>query len=148
MIIRPQGKVTVVDGTTITGDHSVALATAVHLKTKELYRARWIKVTNATDARVVVRRALVQAIDASTGEPSNISTIQNVELNNYPAVVLEVGETMYLEKNPGQTPIEDPAGPTYEQYQLDQNGEIYQLFQIDGAPTSGNVYVSPVAIVG
>ena len=91
---------------------------------------------------------MVQAIDASTGEPSNISTIQNVELNNYPAVVLEVGETMYLEKNPGQTPIEDPSGPTYEQYQLDQNGEIYQLFQIDGAPTSGNVYVSPVAILG
>ena len=25
MIIRPQGKVTVVDGTTITGDHSVVL---------------------------------------------------------------------------------------------------------------------------
>ena len=28
MIIKPQGKITVVDGTTITGDHSVALATA------------------------------------------------------------------------------------------------------------------------
>ena len=145
MIIRPQGKVTVVDGTTITGDHSVALATAVHLKTKELYRARWVKITNATDARIVARRAKVQAIDETTGEPSHIEVIQNVETDNYPSMVIEVGETVYLEKNPGMTPLDSGS---YEVIQIDNNGQIYQLFQIDGAPTAGNVYVSPVAIVG
>ena len=148
MIIRPQGKVTVVDGTTITGDHSVALATAVHLKTKEMYRARWVRITNATDARIVARRTKIQAIDASTGEPTHFEVIQNVETNNYPSMVIESGETVYLEKNPGQTPIEDSSGPTYEIVQIDQNGQVYSLFQVDGAPTSGNVYASPVAIVG
>lgn len=148
MIIKPQGKVTVIDGTTITGDHSVALATSVNLNKKELYRARWIRVTNGTDARIVARRTQVQAIDGTTGEPNNYTTIQNVELDNYPSVVIEVNETVYLEKNNGQTPFDPPGGPTYEVNQLDQNGEIYQLFQIDGAPTSGNVYVSPVAVLG
>lgn len=145
MIIRPQGKVTVVDGTTITGDHSVALATAVHLKTKELYRARWVKITNATDARIVARRTKIQAIDETTGEPTHFEVIQNVETDNYPSMVIEVGETVYLEKNPGQTPID---GGSYVVNQIDNNGQIYSLFQVDGAPGAGNVYVSPVAIQG
>ena len=145
MIIRPQGKVTVITGTTITGDHSVALATAVHLKTKELYRARWVKITNATDARIVARRTKIQAIDETTGEPTHFEVIQNVETDNYPSMVIEVGETVYLEKNPGQTPLD---GGSYEVNQIDQNGQVYSLFQVDGAPTSGNVYVSPVALLG
>jgi len=146
MIIRPQGKVTVVDGTTITGDHSVAVATAVHLKTKELYRARWIKVTNATDARIVARRTKIQAIDATTGEGTHFEVIQKVETDNYPSMVIESGETVYLEKNPGMTPVDENGD--YVVNQIDNNGQIYSLFQIDGAPTSGNVYVSPVAILG
>ena len=146
MIIRPQGKVTVVDGTTITGDHSVALATAVHLKTKELYRARWIKVTNATDARIVARRTKIQAIDATTGEPTHFEVIQNTETDNYPSMVIEVGETVYLEKNPGMTPVDENGD--YVVNQVDNNGQVYSLFQVDGAPGAGNVYVSPVAIGG
>ena len=146
MIIRPQGKVTVVDGTTITGDHSVAMATAVHLKAKELYRARWIKVTNATDARIVARRTKIQAIDATTGEGTHFEVIQNTETDNYPSMVIEVGETVYLEKNPGMTPVDENGD--YVVNQIKNNGQVYSLFQVDGAPTSGNVYVSPVAIVG
>ena len=146
MIIRPQGKVTVVAGTTISGDHSVALATAVHLKTKELYRARWIKVTNATDARIVARRTKIQAIDATTGEGTHFEVIQNTETDNYPSMVIEVGETVYLEKNPGMTPVDENGD--YVVNQIKNNGQVYSLFQVDGAPTSGNVYVSPVAIVG
>ena len=146
MIIRPQGKVTVITGTTITGDHSVALATAVHLKTKELYRARWVKITNATDARIVARRTKIQAIDATTGEPTHFEVIQNVETDNYPSMVIEVGETVYLEKNPGMTPVDENGD--YVVNQIKNNGQVYSLFQVDGAPTSGNVYVSPVAILG
>ena len=146
MIIRPQGKVTVVDGTTITGDHSVALATAVHLKTKELYRARWVKITNATDTRIVARRTKIQAIDATTGEPTHFEVIQNVETNNYPSMVIEVGETVYLEKNPGMTPLDENGD--YVVNQIKNNGQVYSLFQVDGAPGAGNVYVSPVAILG
>ena len=145
MIIRPQGKVTVVDGTTITGDHSVALATAVHLKTKELYRARWVKITNATDTRIVARRTKIQAIDETTGEPTHFEVIQNVETDNFPSMVIEVGETVYLEKNPGMTPLDSGS---YVVNQIDNNGQIYSLFQVDGAPGAGNVYVSPVAIQG
>ena len=144
MIIRPQGKVTVVDGTTITGDHSVALATAVHLKTKELYRARWVKITNATDARIVARRTKIQAIDATTGEGTHFEVIQNVETDNFPSMIIEVGETVYLEKNPGMTPVDENGD--YVVNQIDNNGQVYSLFQIDGAPGAGNVYVSPVAI--
>jgi len=146
MIIRPQGKVTVVDGTTITGDHSVALATAVHLKTKELYRARWVKITNATDSRIVARRTKIQAIDATTGEPTHFEVIQNVETDNYPSMVIEVGETVYLEKNPGMTPVDENGD--YVVNQIKNNGQVYSLFQVDGAPGAGNVYVSPVAILG
>lgn len=146
MIIRPQGKVTVVDGTTITGDHSVAVATAVHLKTKELYRARWVKITNATDSRIVARRTKIQAIDATTGEPTHFEVIQNVETDNYPSMVIEIGETVYLEKNPGMTPVDENGD--YVVNQIDNNGQIYSLFQVDGAPGAGNVYVSPVAILG
>jgi hypothetical protein len=146
MIIRPQGKVTVVDGTTITGDHSVAVATAVHLKTKELYRARWVKITNATDARIVARRTTIQAIDATTGEPTHFEVIQNVETDNYPSMVIESGETVYLEKNPGMTPVDENGD--YVVNQVVNKGQVYSLFQVDGAPTSGNVYVSPVAILG
>lgn len=146
MIIRPQGKVTVVDGTTITGDHSVALATAVHLKTKEMYRARWVRITNATDARIVARRTKIQAIDATTGEPNIFETIQNVETDNFPSMVIEVGETVYLEKNPGMTPVDDNGDYIVNQYQ--NNGQVYSLYQIDGAPGAGNVYASPVAISG
>jgi len=145
MIIRPQGKVTVVDGTTITGDHSVAQASAVHLKAKELYRARWVKITNATDARIVARRTKIQAIDATTGEGTHFEVIQNVETDNYPSMVIEVGETVYLEKNPGMTPLDSGS---YVVNQIDNNGQIYSLFQVDGAPGAGNVYVSPVAILG
>ena len=145
MIIRPQGKVTVVDGTTITGDHSVALATAVHLKTKEMYRARWVRITNATDARIVARRTKIQAIDATTGEPNIFETIQNVETDNFPSMVIEVVETVYLEKNPGMTPLD---GGSYVENQYNNNGQVYSLYQIDGAPGAGNVYASPVAISG
>lgn len=146
MIIRPQGKVTVVDGTTITGDHSVALATAVHLKTKELYRARWVKITNATDSRIVARRTKIQAIDATTGEPTHFEVIQNTETDNYPSMVIEVGETVYLEKNPGMTPVDENGD--YVVNQIKNNGQVYSLFQVDGAPGAGSVYVSPVAILG
>lgn len=146
MIIRPQGKITVVAGTDITGDHSVALATAVHLKTKEMYRARWVKITNATDTRIVARRTKIQAIDATTGEPTHFEVIQNVETDNYPSIVIEVGETVYLEKNPGMTPVD--GNGDYEVNQIKNNGQVYSLFQVDGAPGAGNVYASPVAILG
>ena len=68
MIIRPQGKVTVVDGTTITGDHSVVGNCSSFFDPV----STTLDFPTATAARGVVRKA----IDASIiPEPSNIYTI-------------------------------------------------------------------------
>jgi len=156
MIITPTGKVTIIGGASITGAYNVALPTgAVSLSNKELYRAKIIRITNDTDARIVARKVRVQGINSETGIPSNlqVDSIGYEEDDNYPQIVIEVGETIYLEKNSGNTtlvsktiPGDPPTPAVYEANQLDTESDIYVLYQIDGAPTTGNVYVSPVAI--
>ena len=158
MIITPTGKVTVIDGSNITGAYNVAIPTGdVKLNSKELYRANVIRITNNTDARIVARKIRVQAIDDATGIPNNfqIDSIGYEEDDNFPQIIIEVGETVYLKKNSGNTTIvsktipgDPPTPAVYEENQLSTEGEIYSLYQIDGAPTAGNVYASPVAISG
>lgn len=158
MIIIPQGKVTKIDGTAITGLYSVAIPTggngnAIPLATKELYRARWIRITNGTDKRIVARKVGVQAIGPGTGEPTHFEQDKfgYEEDDNYAQLTIEVGETIYLQKRPGNTTLvaksEGGNPAVYEDNQMDTESETYSLFQIDGAPTAGSVYVSPVSII-
>ena len=158
MIIIPQGKVTKIDGTTITGLYSVAIPSggngnAIPLANKELYRAKWIRITNGTDKRIVARKIGVQAISASTGIPSNydIDKFGYEEDDNFAQLAIEVGETVYLQKRPGNTTLvtksEGGNPAVYEDNQMDTESETYSLYQIDGAPTTGSVYVSPVSIM-
>lgn len=154
MIIIPQGKVTKIAGTDITGSYNVAIPTgAVKLDSKEIYRAKWIRITNGTDKRIVARKIGVQAISASTGIPSiyDIDKLGYEEDDNFPQLVIEVGETVYLQKKMGNTTLvsktEGPNPAVYEENQMDTESETYALYEIDGAPTTGSVYVSPVSIM-
>ena len=150
---KPIGKINLVVGTDINSGLPTTNA-GVKVVTKEIFRTRWIKISNKTDAAVVIRMHRGTQLDIATGEVINTELLlDNNEPNNYKEMIVDVDETIYLHKDPGQTPLNpnpaDPAVPEYiEDLSEGQQGELISFVHAGTAPTTGNVYVSPIAVFG
>ena len=146
---KPIGKINVIDGTTITSGLPTTSA-GVIVVTKEIFRTRWIKISNKTDAAVVIRMHKGTNLDATTGEVFITELLlDNNEPNNYKEMIIDVDETVYLHKDPGQTPLDpDNPGDYITDLSEGQQGELISFVHAGTAPTTGNVYVSPIAVFG
>jgi hypothetical protein len=145
---KPIGKVTVIDGTTITAALPTTNA-GQQIISKEIFRTRWIKVANKTDEVVVIRLLRGQQLNTTTGEVFVGELLIDTEVNNYKEIFVDSGETVYLHKDPGQTPLDpDNPGDYIGQLSEGQQGEYISLLNAGTEPTTGNVYVSPIAVFG
>lgn len=145
---KPIGKVTVIAGSSITEDLPTTAA-GLQIISKEIFRARWIKVANKTNQVVVIRLLKGVQLNATTGEVFVGELLQDTEVNNYKEIFVDVGETVYLHKDPGQTPLDpDNPGDYITTLSEGQQGEYISLLNAGTTPTSGNVYVSPIAVFG
>jgi hypothetical protein len=148
---KPIGKVTVVAGTSIT-ESLPTTNTGQQMISKEIFRTRWIKVANKTNQVVVIRLLRGQQLDPATGEVFIGELLIDTEVNNYKEIFVDSGETVYLHKDPGQTPLDpdpaDPGEPYIQNLSEGQQGEYISLLNAGTNPTTGNVYVSPIAVFG
>ena len=148
---KPLGKVTVIAGTSVTEQLPTTNA-GQQIISKEIFRTRWIKVANKTNQVIVIRLMRGKILDAATGEIFSGELLQETEVNNYKEIFIDVGETVYIHKDPGQTPLDlitDPEGETYiTTLSEGQQGEYISLLNAGTTPTTGNVYVSPIAVFG
>lgn len=148
---KPLGKVTIIDGTTVT-EGLPSTNAGQQIISKEIFRTRWIKFANKTDEVVVIRLMRGQILNPTTGEIFSGELLQETEINNYKEIFVDVGETVYIHKDPGQTPLDlitDPSGNTYiTTLSEGQQGEYISLLNAGTTPTTGNVYVSPIAVFG
>ena len=150
---KPIGKINLVAAGSITAGLPTTSA-GVKVITKEIFRTRWIKISNKTNQPVVVRMHKGTNLDIATGEVSiSELLLDNNETNNYKEMLIDVDETIYLHKDPGQTPLNpNPADPMVPEYittlSEGQQGELIAFVHAGTAPTTGNVYVSPIAVFG
>ena len=150
---KPIGKINLVAASSITSGLPTTNA-GVKVVTKEIFRTRWIKITNKTDEAVVIRMHKGVGLDIATGEVNNTELLlDNNEPNNYKEMIVDVDETVYVHKDPGQTPLNpNPADPMVPEYittlSEGQQGELIAFVHAGTAPTTGNVYVSPIAVFG
>ena len=148
MLVTPIGKITSLDSAS---DINAAYASGSGggiLVGKEILRASIVKINNATDKPVCARVVRVTGLNTSTGEPQSVFQQNNIETFNYHDMIIGVGETVYIRKEPTQTTFDDPDIPTYK----DQPASGGETIQIRLAPNqtagTGFVYASPVTIQG
>ena len=148
MLITPIGKITSLDSASdIDGGYPSGSGSGT-LSGKEILRASIVKINNATDKPVCARVVRVTGLNTSTGEPYSIFQQNNVETFNYHDMIIGVGETVYIRKEPTSTDYDDPDIPTY----LDVPKSPGETIQIRLAPNqtagTGYVYASPCTVAG
>ena len=148
MIVTPIGKITSLDSASdIDAGYPSGSGSGV-LNGKEILRASVVKINNATDKPVCARVVRVTGLNPATGEPFSIFQQNNGETFNYHDMIIGVGETVYIKKEPTQTTLVDPDVPTYAD-QPASGGETIQIrLAPDQTAGTGYVYASPVAISG
>lgn len=140
----------------------IAVGTSVLLGDFSIYRARFLKVDNATDQPVTidVGKALPASFDADTGAFSTVV--------KYGSIVVLPGDSVIVEKDPGSSKgiravysegdgvtVADPQDPNVTnsvvltsatlEPNLNALGDIVNVSSTAG---TGTVYVYPVAISG
>ena len=146
MIIKPTGKITSIDASTLTAVYGSSSSGVQKLRTKEIFRASCVKIDNQSDTPLCARIVGVSQLEASTGETYSHSYTIDQEVGNYMDVIIKPSETVYIRKDSGQVRFDDPNIPTY---QTDTSGETIELRLAPNAtPGTGFVYASPVATMG
>ena len=148
MLVTPIGKISSLDSASdIDAAYPSGNGGGV-LNGKEILRASVVKINNASDKPVCARLVRVTGLNTSTGEPMSIFQQNNVETFNYHDMIIGVGETVYIRKEPTQTTLVDPDVPTY----ADQPASGGETIQVRLAPNqtagTGFVYASPCTIAG
>ena len=148
MLVTPIGKITSLDSASDIDAAYPSGNGAGVLTGKEMLRVSVVKINNATDKPVCARVVRVTGLNTSTGEPQSIFQQNNIETFNYHDVIIGVGETVYIRKEPTQTTLVDPDVPTY----ADQPASGGETIQVRLAPNqtagTGFVYASPCTIAG
>ena len=147
MIIKPTGKITAIDASTITAGYPSGSG-QVKLSGKEILRASTVRIDNQSDTVIVARIVEVQALNTSTGEPFSISIIHDTETFNHLDVIVKPSETIYIRKVSTQTIIDDPNVPTYVEIPPNGGQTIHLLLAEGSSAGTGTVYASPVAVQG
>ena len=146
MIIKPTGKITAIDVSTITAAYGSVATGTQKLRSVEMLRASCVKIDNQSDTPLCARVVGVSQIDANTGETYSHSYTIDTEVGNYMDVIVKPAETIFIRKLSGHTLIDDPNTPTYI---TDTDGETIEFRLAEGASAgTGYVYASPVAVQG
>ena len=147
MIIKPTGKITAIDASTITAGYPSGSG-QVKLSGKEILRASTVRIDNQSDTVIVARIVEIQALNTSTGEPFSVSIIHDTETFNHLDVIVKPAETIYIRKVSTQTIIDDPNVPTYVEIPPNGGQTIHLLLAEGSSAGTGPVYASPVAVQG
>tara|TARA_R100000406_G_scaffold47363_1_gene31968 strand:+ start:636 stop:1085 length:450 start_codon:yes stop_codon:yes gene_type:complete len=143
-IIKPKGKITSIDASTITAAYGSAVSGAQKLRSLEIFRASVVKIDNQSDTPICARVIGVSSIDANTGETYSHNYTIDREVNNYMDVIVKPADTVYIRKKSGNTVIDDPNVPTYV---TNTSGETIELRLAPNVTTgTGFVYASPVSV--
>ena len=146
MIIKPKGKVTSIDVSTITAPYGSAVNGTQKLRTLEIFRASVVKIDNQSDTPICARVVAVGQLEASTGLTYTHSYTIDTEVGNYMDVIIKPADTVYIRKRSGNTIIDDPNAGTYV---TDTSGDTIELrLAPDVSAGTGFIYASPVAIQG
>ena len=89
MIIKPTGKITAIDVSTITAAYGSAASGTQKLRSVEMLRASCVKIDNQSDVPLCARVVGVTQIDANTGETYSHSYTIDTEVGNYMDVVVK-----------------------------------------------------------
>ena len=146
MIIKPTGKITSIDASTLTAVYGSSSSGVQKLRTKEIFRASCVKIDNQSDTPICATVVRVEGLEASTGLTYNHEYTIDGEVGNYMDVIVKPAETLYIRKDAGQTNYDDPSIPTY----LTQtDGETIELrLAPDVSTGTGFIYASPVVVIG
>ena len=146
MIIKPTGKITSIDASTLTAVYGSSSSGVQKLRTKEIFRASCVKIDNQSDTPLCARVVGVSQIEASSGETYSHNYTIDGEVGNYMDVIVKPAETLYIRKDAGQTNYDDPNTPTYI---TDASGETIEFrLAPDVTAGTGFVYASPVVVIG
>ena len=144
VIVKPKGKITSIDASTITAPYGSATSGVARLTSLEIFRASVVKIDNQSDTPICARILSVSSIDANTGETMSHGYIIDGEVFNYMDVVIKPADTVYIRKKSGNTILDDPNVPTYV---TDTSGETIELRLAPSVSAgTGFVYASPVAV--
>jgi hypothetical protein len=145
-IVKPTGKITAIEASTITAAYGSATSGAQKLRSLEIFRASVVKIDNQSDVPICARVVRVGSIDPATGETFTHEYHIDKEVGNFHDVIVKPLETLYISKHSGQTILDDPNTPTYIE---EAPGETIELRLAEGMSTgAGYVYASPVAVTG
>lgn len=143
-IVKPKGKITSIDASTITAPYGSVSSGTQKLRSVEIFRASVVKIDNQSDTPICARVVAVSSIDASTGETYSHSYTIDTEVGNYMDVIVKPADTVYIRKRSGNTIIDDPDAGTYV---TDTSGDTIELrLAPDVSAGTGYVYASPVAV--
>ena len=146
MIVKPKGKITSIDASTITAAYGSAVSGTQKLRSLEIFRASVVKIDNQSDTPICARVVAVSQLEASTGLTYSHSYTIDTEVGNYMDVIIKPSDTVYIRKRSGNTIIDDPNAGTYV---TDTSGDTIELrLAPDVSAGTGFVYASPVAIQG
>ena len=146
MIIKPKGKITSIDVSTITAPYGTVVNGTQKLRTLEIFRASVVKIDNQSDTPICARVVAVGQLEASTGLTYTHSYTIDTEVGNYMDVIIKPADTVYIRKRSGNTIIDDPNAGTYV---TDTSGDTIELrLAPDVSAGTGFIYASPVAIQG
>ena len=144
MIIKPKGKITSIDASTITAAYGSAVNGTQKLRSLEIFRASVVKIDNQSDTPICARVVAVSQLEASTGLTYSHSYTIDTEVGNYMDVIIKPADTVYIRKRSGNTVIDDPNAGTYV---TDTSGETIELrLAPDVNAGTGFIYASPVSI--
>ncbi|WNL51093.1 hypothetical protein SCREM2_gp174 [Synechococcus phage S-CREM2] len=140
--VRPLSTIVAVDCSTI----NLATASRV-LNELPLYRANKVRVTNLTDKPIAVMRCQAQGNQSDTGNADFIGVEEGFGVG---ALILSVGETIIIDKEPGAALWDEDAGQYVINPPTEYWGEVIRLDDSSllantNAPTTGFIYASAVS---
>ena len=146
MIVKPKGKITSIDASTITAPYGSVVSGTQKLRSMEILRSSVVKIDNQSDTPICARVVHVEGLEASTGLTYNHSYTIDQEVENYMDLIIKPAETVYIRKDPGQVKLDDPGVPTYLP---GTDGETIEFrLAPDVTPGTGFIYASPVVVLG
>ena len=140
--VRPLSTIVAVDCSTFN------LATESRtLNELPLYRASKVRVTNLTDQPIAVMRCAAQGNQSDTGNANFIGVEEGFGLG---AIILAVGETIIIDKEPGAAQWDEENGEYVVNPSTEYWGEVVRLDDSSllantNAPTTGFIYASAVS---
>ena len=107
-IVKPKGKITSIDASTITAAYGSVVNGTQKLRSLEIFRASVVKIDNQSDTPICARVVAVSQLEASTGLTYSHSYTIDTEVGNYMDVIIKPADTVYIRKRSGNTIIDIP----------------------------------------